>query len=69
MGINHKNRTFSGLYKAMKFICAALWALSQTHMTDFPTLSYKSRSKIPTLSYTSASKILYRKLQLTLRIS
>ena len=34
MGISHKNRTFSGVYKAIKFICAARWALSQTQMTD-----------------------------------
>ena len=48
-GINHKNRTFSRLYKAMKFICQPFWALSQRQMTDFPTLSYTSTSKIPTL--------------------
>ena len=48
-GINHKNRTFSWLYKAIKFICQPFWALSQRQMTDFPTLSYTSTSKIPTL--------------------
>ena len=37
----------------MKFICSALWALSQTQMTDFPTLLYTSTSKIPTLSHTT----------------
>ena len=30
----------------MKFICSALCAVSQTQMTDFPTLSYTSTSKI-----------------------
>ena len=30
----------------------ALLDLSQTQMTDYPTLSYTSTSKIPTLSYT-----------------
>ena len=34
----HKNRTFPRLYKVIKFICSALWAISQTQMTDFPTL-------------------------------
>ena len=39
MGINHKNRMFSRLYKAIKIHLIALWALSQTQMTDFSTLS------------------------------
>ena len=46
-----KNRTFLRLYKVIKFICLALWAISQTHMSDFPTLLKTSTSKIPTLSY------------------
>ena len=50
-GINHKNRTFSRLYKAIKFISWPFWTLSQTQMTDFPTLLYTSTSEIPTLSY------------------
>ena len=29
-------------------ICQSFWALSQTQMTDFPTLSYTSTSEIPT---------------------
>ena len=54
MGINHKNITFSRLYKAIKLICSAL---SQTEMTDFSTLSYTTlTSKIPTLSYTWSLK-------------
>ena len=32
MGINHKNRMFSRLYKAIKIHLIALWALSQTQM-------------------------------------
>ena len=52
LSINHKNRKFSRLYKAIKFICSALWGLSQTQMTDFPTLLYTSTIKIPTLSNT-----------------
>ena len=48
MGINHKNRMFSRLYKAIKIHLIALWALSQTQMTDFSTLSYTcSLKKIP----------------------
>ena len=48
MGINHKNRMFSRLYKAIKIHLLALWALSQTQMTDFSTLSYTcSLKKIP----------------------
>ena len=47
-----KNRTFLRLYKVIKFICSALWAISPTQMTDFPTLLNISTSKIPTLSYT-----------------
>ena len=48
MGINHKNRVFSRLYKAIKIHLIALWALSQTQMTDFSTLSYTcSLKKIP----------------------
>ena len=54
MGINHKNITFSRLYKAIKLICSAL---SQTEMTDFSTLSYTTlTSKIATLSYTWSLK-------------
>ena len=51
-----KNRTFPRLYKVIKFICSALWAISQTEMTDFPTLLKTSTSKIPTLSYTWSLK-------------
>ena len=40
---------FSLLYKAIKFICSALWAVPQTQVKDFPTLLYTSMSKIPTL--------------------
>ena len=47
-----QNRTFSRLYKVIKFICSVLWAISQTEMTDFPTLLNTSTGKIPTLSYT-----------------
>ena len=48
MGINHKNRMFSRLYKAIKIHLIALWALSQTQLTDFSTLSYTgSLKKIP----------------------
>ena len=39
------------LYEAVKFICSALWALSQTQMTGFLTLIYTSRSEIPILSF------------------
>ena len=49
IGINRKNRTFSRVYKAIKFICKPFWALSETWMTDFPTLSYTSISEIPNL--------------------
>ena len=49
IGINRKNRTFSQVYKAIKFICKPFWALSETRMTDFPTLSYTSISEIPNL--------------------
>ena len=31
------------------YLLLALWTILQTHMTDFPTLSYTSTSKIPTL--------------------
>ena len=51
-----KNRTFPRLYKVIKFICSALWAISPTQMTDFPTLLNISTSKIPTLSYTWSLK-------------
>ena len=51
-----KNRMFPRLYKVIKFICSALWAISQTQMTDFPTLLNTSTSKIPTLSYTWSLK-------------
>ena len=41
-----------------KSICQPFWALSQTQMTDFPTLLYTSTSEIPTLSHTrSLNKI------------
>ena len=51
-----KNRTFPRLYEVIKFICLALWAISQTQMTDFPTLWNTSTSKIPTLSDTWSLK-------------
>ena len=51
-----QNRTFPRLYKVIKFICSVLWAISQTEMTDFPTLLNTSISKIPTLSYTWSLK-------------
>ena len=51
-----KYRTFSRLYKAIKFICQPFWALLQTQMTDFPTLLNTSASEIPTLSYTRSLK-------------
>ena len=38
IGINHEKRTFPRLYKVITFICSALWAISRTQMTDFPTL-------------------------------
>ena len=41
-----------------KSICQPFWALSQTQMTDLPTLLYTSTCQIPTLSYTcSLNKI------------
>ena len=49
-------KTFSRLYKAIKFICYPFQAISQTQMTDFPTLSYTSTIEIPTLSYTWSLK-------------
>ena len=42
-----KIERFSRLYKVMKFICQPFWAISQTQMTDFPTLLYTSASEIP----------------------
>ena len=50
------NLTFSRLYKALKFIYYPFWALSQTQMTDFPSLLYTSTSEIPTLSYSGSLK-------------
>ena len=51
------NSMFSRLYKTIKFICQPFQALSQTQMTDFPTLLYTSTSEIPPLSYTLLQEI------------
>ena len=40
------------MFKSLKIHLLALWALSQTQMTDFPTLLYTSAGEIPTLCYT-----------------
>ena len=48
--------TFPRLYKVIKLICSALWAISRTQMTDFPTLLNTSGSTIPTLSYSWSLK-------------
>ena len=45
----HKNGTFSLLFKALKFTCQPFLALLQTLMTDFPILLYTLTSEIPTL--------------------
>ena len=42
----HKNRTFSRIFRAIKFICSPFWDLLQTQMTDSPTLLYTSTSEI-----------------------
>ena len=44
-----QTRTFFQLFHTNKMHLLALWAFSQTKMTDFPTLLYTSTSEIPTL--------------------
>ena len=44
-----QTRTFFQLFHINKMHLLALWAFSQTKMTDFPTLLYTSTSEIPTL--------------------
>ena len=51
IGVNHKNRTFSRLFKTITFICLPFWTLLQTQTTDFPTLLYTLTGEISTLSY------------------
>ena len=54
LSFKYESVTFPRLCKAIKFICSALWALSLTEMTDFPTLSYISTSEnVTRLSYGS----------------
>ena len=54
MGINHKIEL--NVFSTLSNHKIYLLALSQTLMTDFPTLLYTSTSEIPTLSYTGSLK-------------
>ena len=57
IGINPKIECFPYSIKSQNSgICSALWAISQTQMTDFLTFLNNSTSKIPTLSYTWSLK-------------
>ena len=51
-----KNRMFPRLYKVIKFICSALWAISQTQMTDSLPFQILQRVKFLTFHIPEAWK-------------